>query len=210
MNHPLRACELGMARCHTCGLLARMPQQGNALCPRCQSRLHLRRPNSVSTTWALWLAAAILYLPANLLPVMTVVYLGAGQPDTIMSGIIYLFLNGNWPLALIVFVASMVIPILKLLALAYLLVSVQRESAWRKRQRTLLYRITELIGRWSMVDVFVVALLAALVQLDAFATISPGLGASAFAAVVILTMLAAMSFDPRLIWDHTFARGNNT
>jgi paraquat-inducible protein A len=161
----------------------------------------MRKVNSVSNTWALLIAAIIMYLPANLLPVMKTTWLGNTQADTIMSGVIYL-LHHDWPLAVIVFVASVMVPLLKILALLYLLISVQRKSHLRNEQRTRLYRVTELVGRWSMVDVFVVALMAALVQVGALATIEPGGGALAFAAVVILTMFAAMSFDPRLIWDY--------
>jgi paraquat-inducible protein A len=144
----------------------------------------------------------IAYLPANLYPVMSVVSFGKRQSDTIMSGVIYLFVHGDWPLALIVFVASVLVPLLKMLALLYLLLSVQRHSFLRRRQRTRLYRIVELVGRWSMVDIFVVAVLAALVKIGNIATIEPGVGAIAFSSVVILTMFAAMNFDPRLIWDH--------
>jgi paraquat-inducible protein A len=196
----MRAKDLGLATCHTCDLLLRMPAAGAVHCPRCGSPVHVRKPNSVSTTWALLVAAIIMYVPANLLPVMATTWLGNTQADTIMGGVIYL-LHHDWPLAVIVFVASVLVPLLKMIALVYLLVSVQRRSPLRRAQRTRLYRLTELVGRWSMVDVFVVALMAALVQIGALATIEPGGGALAFAAVVILTMLAAMSFDSRLIWD---------
>jgi paraquat-inducible protein A len=198
----VRAKDLGLASCHTCGLLVKMPMHGDCHCPRCGSPVHQRKLNSVSTTWAFLIAAVIMYLPANMLPVMTTIYLGKGQPDTIMSGVIFLLSHGDWPLALIVFVASILVPLLKIMAILYLLISVQRKSRLRKHQRTRLYRVTELVGRWSMVDVFVVALLAALVQVGALVTIEPGAGARAFAAVVVLTMFAAISFDPRLIWDH--------
>ncbi len=202
MNTWPRARELGLASCHTCDLLVRLQGNRRQHCPRCGAHVHSRRPHSLSTTWAMLVASLVLYLPANLLPVMTVIYFGQGQPDTIISGVIRLILHGNWPLALIVFVASVLIPLLKIMVLVYLLLSVHRHSVYRKQERTRLYRITELVGRWSMVDVFVVALLVALVQLGAIANIEAGLGASAFAGVVILTMLAAMNFDPRLIWDH--------
>ncbi|MGD2057003.1 MAG: paraquat-inducible protein A [Gammaproteobacteria bacterium] len=198
----MRARDLGLAGCHTCGLLLRLPQRGHAHCPRCHSPVHLRTPNSIGTTWALLIAAIAMYLPANIFPVMAVTSLGNTEADTIMSGVIYFLKHGDWPLALIIFVASILVPLLKMLALTYLLVSVQRRSPFRKHQRTTLYRITELVGRWSMVDVFVVALLVALVQVGQLATIEPGIGAVCFASVVILTMLAAMRFDPRLIWDH--------
>jgi paraquat-inducible protein A len=142
-----------------------------------------------------------LYIPANTEPVMSTLYLGSEKADTILSGVIYFLHHGDWPLALVIFVASVLVPILKMGSLAYLLITVQRRSVIQKQERTRLYRITELVGRWSMVDVFVVAMLAALVQLDALATIIPGNGAVCFAAVVVLTMLAAMAFDPKSIWD---------
>ncbi len=198
----MRAIDAGLTSCHTCGLLLKLPPQAHAHCPRCGNAMHMRKVKSISTTWAFLIAAIIAYLPANLYPVMTVVSFGKGQSDTIMSGVIYLFVHGDWPLALIVFVASVLVPLLKMLALVYLLVTVQRRSQLRRNQRTRLYRIVELVGRWSMVDIFVVALLAALVNVGAIATIEPGVGAIAFTAVVILTMFAATSFDPRLIWDH--------
>jgi paraquat-inducible protein A len=199
---PPRAVDLGLAGCHVCGLVVRSVGVGAQRCPRCRSALHLRKPASIVRTWALLVTGVLLYVPANLLPVMRTAYLGKENADTIMSGVVYFLLHGDWPLALVIFVASVLVPLLKMMALVYLLVSVQRRSRIRHRERTVLYRVTELIGRWSMVDVFVVAVLAALVQMGNLATIYPGPGASAFAAVVVLTMLAAQSFDPRLIWDH--------
>jgi paraquat-inducible protein A len=197
----LRARELGLASCHTCGLLQKLPR-GHAHCPRCGSTVHLRTPNSIHVTWALLLTAIIAYIPANLYPVMTVTSLGRSQSDTILSGVVYLLLHGDWPLALIVFVASILVPLAKILALIYLLLAVQRHTPLRKSQLTRMYRLVELVGRWSMVDIFVVSLLAALVQVGALASIEPGVGAIAFTTVVVLTMLAALNFDPRLIWDH--------
>jgi paraquat-inducible protein A len=202
MGTDSRAIDAGLTGCHTCGLLQRVPAAGHAHCPRCYSPVHLRTPNSISMTWALLISAMAMYLPANIFPVMAVTSLGNTQADTIMSGVMYFLSHGDWPLALIIFVASVLVPLLKMLALIYLLLSVQRRSPLRKQQRTRLYRLTELVGRWSMVDVFVVALLVALVQVGNLATIEPGIGAIAFASVVILTMFAAMCFDPRLIWDH--------
>ena len=202
MNTNRRAIDSGLTGCHTCGLLQKVPASGHAHCPRCHSPVHMRTPNSISMTWALLISAMAMYLPANIFPVMAVTSLGNTQADTIMSGVIYFLSHGDWPLALIIFIASVLVPLLKMLVLIYLLSSVQRRSPLRKQQRTRLYRLTELVGRWSMVDVFVVALLVALVQVGNLAAIEPGIGAIAFASVVILTMLAAMSFDPRLIWDH--------
>ncbi len=190
--------------CHACDQLVRTRHPGQharLVCPRCGARLHRRRPNSLARTWALVATAAILYIPANLLPVMTVTSFGKGEPDTILSGVEALIVAGMWPIALLVFFASITVPVLKLIGLTCLLLSVQRRSAWRPRDRTFLYRIIELIGRWSMVDIFMISILVALVNLGSIATIQPGAGAIAFASVVIITMIAAMSFDPRLIWD---------
>ncbi|MCP5197582.1 MAG: paraquat-inducible protein A [Gammaproteobacteria bacterium] len=170
-------------------------------CPRCGATLHIRKPNSLARTWALVIAASILYIPANTLPIMTVTSLGRTQSDTILSGVAYLLLHGMWPLALLIFFASVVVPLLKLLILIYLLVSVQRRSRWRPRDRTRLYRVTEAVGRWSMVDIYVVTILVALVHLGNLATIQAEAGAVFFGAVVVLTIFAALAFDPRLIWD---------
>lgn len=194
--------DLGLAGCHACGSLVRLVDGVDLHCPRCGSAVHARKPDSLVRTWALLITAVILYVPANALPVMRTAYLGNEKSDTIMSGVVYFLQHGDWPLALIIFVASVLVPLLKMFALVYLLISVHRRSGIRQRERTVLFRVTELIGRWSMVDVFVVALLAALVQMGNLATIYPGLGATAFGAVVVLTMLAAQAFDPRLIWDH--------
>ena len=170
-------------------------------CSRCGAILHSRKPNSIARTWALILAAAIFYVPANVLPITTVISFGKAQSDTIMSGVIYFIATGLWPIALVIFVASVFVPLVKLTILTFLLISVQRESTWRQKDRTRLYRITEIVGRWSMVDVYVVTILVALVNLGSIATIQAGPGAVFFAAVVVITMFAAMSFDPRLIWD---------
>ncbi len=190
--------------CHGCRRVCRLPAgttAGVARCPRCGMRLHRRKPNSLSRCWALVIAALILYIPANLYPVMTFVSFGRGAPSTILGGVVELVQAGMWPLAGVVFLASITVPVLKLIGLSVLLVSVQRRSRWHPRQRTMLYRIVEAVGRWSMIDIFTLAILAALVQLGALATVQPGPGAIAFAAVVVLTMFAAMAFDPRLLWD---------
>lgn len=196
------ARRLGLIACHTCGLLSRRAGNSAAIrCPRCDSRLHDRIPRSLSRSWAFLIAAIVLYVPANLLPIMHLTTLGKTQSDTILSGVLFLLLHDMWPLALIVFVASIVVPILKIMILAYLLLSVQLRSAARPEDRVRLYRFTEFVGRWSMVDVFVVTVLVALVHLGQLASVQAGVGAVYFAAVVILTMLAAYAFDPRLIWD---------
>lgn len=204
LNRPATASQAGLLICHTCRLVVQavpVPAGARLRCPRCDTALHRRKPDSLARTWALTLTAYILYIPANALPVMTVVMSGRGEPDTILSGVQALIEAGMWPLALIVFFASITVPVLKLLVLTGLLLSVQRGSRWRPRERTVLYRLTEGVGRWSMIDVFVISILAALVQLGQLATIEAGPGAVAFSLVVVLTMFAALSFDPRLIWD---------
>jgi paraquat-inducible protein A len=188
--------------CHTCGKLARAGLDAHGgWCPRCGTRLHLRKPDSVSRTWALLAAATMLYVPANVMPVMKTSSLFGAESDTIMSGVVYLWTSGSWPLAVVVFVASVMVPMMKIVALAFLNFSVQRRWTWQPSQRARLYRVVEVIGRWSMLDIYVIAILVALVQLQALATIQAGPAALAFAAVVVLTMVAAMSFEPRLIWD---------
>ncbi len=198
------AMKSHMISCHNCHLLCRYPEAAKGVdlkCPRCGAAMQLRKPNSISRTWALIIAAFIFYIPANVLPITVVVSFGKAQSDTIMSGVIYFIKTGMWPIALVIFVASIFVPFVKLIILIFLLVSVQRKSLWRQKDRTRLYRITELIGRWSMVDVYVVTILVALVNLGSLATIHAGPAAVFFAAVVVITMFAAMAFDPRLIWD---------
>lgn len=170
-------------------------------CPRCGAALYSRKRNSIARTWALVLAAFLFYIPANLIPITKITSLGAVKTDTIMSGVIYFITTGMWPLAMIIFVASVFVPLLKLIILTFLLISVQRRSKWRPKDRTRLYRLTEAIGRWSMVDIFAVTILVALVHLGAIANVEAQKGALFFAAVVVITMFAAMSFDSRLIWD---------
>jgi paraquat-inducible protein A len=193
--------------CHGCGQLvhkAGLPLAAHAhrlACPRCRSALHERKPESLARAWALLIAAAILYIPANLYPVMKLTSLGQTEPDTIISGVKAMIVVGMWPIALLVFFASITVPVLKIIGLAYLLLSVQRRSSYRRRDRTKMYRVIESVGRWSMVDIFMISILVALVNLGTIATFEPGIGAVAFASVVVLTMFAAMAFDPRLIWD---------
>ena len=170
-------------------------------CPRCGAGLEWRRHHSIQYTWALVIAAAICYIPANVLPVLTTTALGSTDSDTIMGGVVFLYTSGSWPLALIVLVASVMVPLGKLVALSYLLITVQRGSIGSNRERTRLYRLVEFIGRWSMLDVFVDTFTVALVQLQPLMSVEPGPGVLFFAAVVVLTMFAAESFDPRLIWD---------
>jgi paraquat-inducible protein A len=196
------AARSGLLVCHSCTLVnrgsARLPDPA---CARCGAPLHARKPDSLLLSWVLLGMAAVLYVPANVLPVIESGSLFGSQRDTILSGVRFLWDTGDWLIAVIIFIASIVLPGAKLAALAVLLATAQRRSTWRPRLRTRIYRAMEAVGRWSMVDIFVASILVALVQFRTIAQIQAGPGAIAFAAVVILTMFAAMAFDPRLIWD---------
>lgn len=199
----MTAAKAGLCACHDCGLLSRLSPNapGHAHCPRCGAALHARKPNSIARTWALLIAAIICYIPANLLPMMKTTSLGSTAGDTIMSGVIYFMGHGDWGIAIVILIASIVVPLAKIASLVYLLLSVQFKSKSRPRDRTRLYRVTELIGPYSMVDIYVVTIMVALVQMQSLASIQPGPAAVFFASVVVITIFAAMSFDPRLIWD---------
>ena len=196
------AARLGYLTCHACGLLHRASGHAHGLfCTRCGAALHTRKPNSVARAWALLIAAYVLIVPANVLPVMVSGSLFGPESDTIMSGVAFLWSDGSWLLAAILFIASIAVPFAKLGAMTFLLVSVQRRSTLAPEQRTRLYRVLEFVGRWSMIDIYVAAILTALVQFGGLMSIQAGPGAIAFGSVVVLTMFAAESFDPRLIWD---------
>ncbi len=203
---PITASDASMVSCHSCSLLflnkgIHRLNMANMKCHRCGAILHERKQNSLNRTVALLVAAFIFYIPANVLPVMTVTSFGREQADTIMSGVIHLVVTGMWPPAIVVFIASIIVPVMKLLILTFLVISVKKKSNWRPLERTYLYRMTEISGRWSMIDIFVITILIALVDMGSMATVEAESGALFFAAVVIITMFAAMSFDPRLIWD---------
>jgi paraquat-inducible protein A len=220
----MSAARAGLISCHACGNVHVRAKVANdegdrnearlqQTCSRCGATLHLRKPDSITRTWALLIAAALLYIPANLLPVLHTTSLFGNEDDTIMSGVVYFWTSGDWALAVIVFVASILVPMLKLTVLALLAITAQRRSRWRPQERAQLYRLVERIGRWSMLDVFVVTLTVALVRFKSIAVITAGAGALAFASVVVLTMFAAMQFDPRLIWDSVDAddvKGNTS
>lgn len=200
----LTARAAAMVSCHSCRLLCRLPSahdRGKVVCPRCGANLHHRKPDSLRRTWALVVAAIILYIPANVLPITLTSSLGSTQSDTILSGVVYFMTTGSWHLAVIIFVASIIVPLLKLMVLIYLLLSVHTRSLWRPADRTRLYRLIDAVGRWSMLDIFAVTVVVALVRMGALGTIQAGPGAPFFAAVVVTTMLATHFFDPRLIWD---------
>jgi len=207
MKPGLTAAKAGLISCEACGLLVRPAHADEpGYCPRCDAELEFRRHDSIQRTWALIIAAAVCYLPANILPIMISNQLGRVEEDTIISGVILLYNTGSAVLAGIVLIASVVIPLAKLIALSYLLITVQRGSVRKNRDRAKLYRLVEIVGRWSMLDVFVATFIVALIQLQPLMAVLPGTGVLFFGAVVVLTMLAAESFDPRLIWDSSKGR----
>jgi paraquat-inducible protein A len=199
------ALAAGLWRCAGCAAVCEPPAaalaEGRARCPRCDAVVRPRKPDAVARSWAFLLAATALYLPANLLPVTHTASIAGRSTDTIFSGIVYLWHDGSYALAVIVFIASIVVPVTKLLVLSLLLISLQRQETRWLRQRLQAYRLLEMIGRWSMLDVFVVTMLSALVQVESLAELEPRPGAIAFGAVVVLTMLATHAFDPRLLFD---------
>lgn len=195
------ARDLNLCLCHSCGLACDMTGEPHE-CERCGAPLHRRKSNSLTRTWAFLLAALVFYIPANLLPVMNTSMLGSGSDSTIIGGVLEFWEHGAWDIALIIFIASIAVPGVKFVALSLLLITAQRGSEWARKERSTLYRFVELIGYWSMLDVIVVALVAALVKFQALGDIEPRAGILFFGMVVVFTMLSAMSFDPRLIWDN--------
>ncbi len=201
MKSKLTALAQGFIRCHDCGCLSKQAGRSK-LCPHCGSRLHPRLPNSFQRTAALLLSAFCLYIPANIYPIMTVMRLGSGEPHTIIGGIMALIHGNMLPIALLVLVASILVPLLKLLGISLLLLNVHYRWQGHAKKWTILYRIIAFVGRWSMLDIFMISILVALVDMGDVAQVIAGPAATAFAAVVVLTMFAAKSFDPRLIWDN--------
>jgi paraquat-inducible protein A len=196
------AGRAGLLVCRDCGLLSTPALAAAAShCPRCRTKLHFRQPNSLARTWAFVIAAIVLYVPAVLLPVMVTGTLFGTQSDTLISGIVFLWRSGSWGLAIIVLIASVAVPILKILSLAYLAASTQYRSRMNAPMQMKIYRFVDCVGRWSMLDIYVITLLVALVKFGGVATIDAGPGAVAFGAVVVLTLFAALAFDPRLIWN---------
>ncbi|WP_049722466.1 paraquat-inducible protein A [Gilvimarinus polysaccharolyticus] len=197
----MRAIDYQICRCSVCAKLVYKRSPGFSVCPRCNTPLHLREPGSISRTWALLITAFVVFIPANLYPIMTVAQLDQKTPSTILAGVINLAAHDMLPIAIVVFIASIAVPLFKLLGIAALLITVHRRKKLNPRQATIMYRVIELIGRWSMLDLFVISILVTLVSFGKLASIEPNIGATAFGAVVVLTLLAAKSFDPRLIWD---------
>lgn len=203
-QHVITGAAAHIIGCHGCGLAHKAsPEDHGLVCSRCGLPLHFRKPDSLNRAWALLIASYVLIIPANVLPVMESSTLSGTEDDTIMSGVIYLWTSGSEALSVILFIASILIPISKLLALTVLLISVRRRSTWKPKVRTQIYRVLEAVGRWSMIDIYVAAMLTALVQFGNIMSINVGAGAIAFGAVVVLTMFAAESFDPRLLWEST-------
>jgi len=202
---PQVASALRLRSCRHCGLVSETAP-GEALdagappCPRCGRTLRERKPHSLQRTSAWLLAAAVLYVPANVLPVMTTSSMFGRFPHTLLGGIVELWEADSGGLALIVFIASILVPVGKILALALLVATARRRSRWRQRERTTLYRLLKLVGHWSMLDVFVVVVLVGMLRFGALGGVEPEAGLLAFGAVVVLTMLASSAFDPRLIW----------
>ena len=192
------AKQAGLICCEYC---LKVSPEDHSNCRCCGSKLHSRIKDSINRCWALTITAMVLLIPANFLPIMTISAFGQGEPDTIMSGILSLFQHGLYPIAIIVFMASIMVPILKIIGLILLLLSVQGYLRMGHRERTKMYRIVEFFGKWSMLDVFVVSFLVALVNLGEVANVHAGIGVTAFSAMVIITIFAANSFDTRLIWD---------
>lgn len=192
------AASQGLASCHVCSKVCPIDIEH---CPRCHARIHARKPDSLQRTWSFLLAACVLYIPANTMPIMTIHGIGGADNNTIISGVVKFWEMKSYPVAIVIFTASVLIPLLKVIALIWLCLAAQGKTNTPPTSLSKMYHLTELLGRWSMVDVFVVAILVCLVQMGALMSITPGPAALSFSAVVILTMFAAMSFDPRLIWD---------
>ena len=203
LNAITTARDAGLALCHDCRKLVALPETGNShnLCPRCGAGLHFRKPASLNRTWALVITALILTFPANILPIMKVNFLGSSDSSTIMDGIIYFFQDGSYGIGLVILTASILVPCFKIISLTLILLSIHFQWKSWLRHKTILFRIIEFIGRWSMLDIFVIALLQVLVNFTNISSISADSAAPYFAGVVLSTMFAAITFDPRLLWD---------
>jgi paraquat-inducible protein A len=202
VEHPVRVGESGLRQglrsCHCCMAILPVDQKE---CGRCKSHGHARRKNSLQWTMALLVTSVLLYLPANLLPIMITQVLGTPMPSTIMAGVVLLWSDGSYPVAMVIFIASIMVPTLKMIAIAWLCWDANSNKEIDRERLHVIYELVEFVGRWSMIDVFVIAVLSALVRMGQLMSIYPDIGALLFAGVVILTMFAAMTFDPRLIWD---------
>ncbi len=203
MSQPPQTRPAGVIGCHACGWVSTFRPAGRdpARCPRCHARLYRRYPQSIAQSWALLIAAVIFYIPANVLPVMYTQLPGNSGESTIIGGVIDFWQSGSYGVALIIFIASAMVPCTKFLVLGMLLITARKSSSWARVGRTRLFRLIDLIGYWSMLDVMVVAIVAALVKFNGIGVVEPRIGILFFGLMVIFTMLATMRFDPRLIWD---------
>lgn len=198
------AMAAGFMRCHDCGKLVRAespPDNGVLVCPRCEASIHYRNTNAIPRTWALIITAAILLFPANLLPIMRVDFMGSQEYSTIMDGILYFFHSEEYGIGLIIFIASVLVPLFKIIGMVLILLSIRFKWKTWLRHKTVMFRFIQFVGRWSMLDIFVIALMSALVDFGTFTSTQAGPGATYFTAVVICSMFAAITFDPRLLWD---------
>jgi paraquat-inducible protein A len=202
---PVTGKDAGLILCHNCHQVIPVPEAEtectDVICPRCCTAVHLRSPDSMSYTWALVLTSLILCFPANILPIMKVDYMGTVEASTIMDGIIYFFKEGSYGIGIVILTASILVPIFKIVGIILILLSIQFKWTSWLRHKTIMFRVIEFIGRWSMLDIFVIALLTVLVNFGFFSTIEAAPAATYFCGVVISTMLAAIMFDTRLIWD---------
>ena len=198
------ARQAGLVLCQKCRLLS---AEGTPpmihRCPRCGAPLHRRKPESLTRTWALLITSLVLLFPANLLPIMTVTYMGEKEPNTILQGVKYFIQSGTYVIAFLIFFASILVPIFKVAGIMLVLLSIQRKWKGWLRHKTFMFRIIRFIGRWSMLDIFVIALMVAIVEFGTLNTIHAAPAATYFAGVVVFTMLAANTFDTRLIWEET-------
>ena len=202
------AAQLGLMSCHDCGRLVSLYEGESAECPRCNSSLHFRITGSISTTWALIVTSLILFLPANMLPIMKVNFLGIPEESTILDGIIYFFKHGSFGIGLIILIASILVPLFKIIGLIIILLTIRSGNNRFLKQKATMFRFMEFIGRWSMLDIFVVALLSVLVDFGFLSSIHTAPGATYFCIVVVATMSAALVFDPRIMWDRCDPLGN--
>lgn len=201
---PITAQAANLLRCHDCGKLVYHQQVAVdeiTRCPRCMAVLHMRKPASVSRTWALVLSSAIFFLPANILPIMRVDFLGKPDRSTILDGIIYFFKSGEYSIGLVIFTASVLVPLFKIVGIILILLSIHFHWRGWLKHKAIMFRFIEFVGRWSFLDIFVIALLGAMVRFGSLSSIEAEPAAPFFTAVVLCTMFAALAFDPRVLWD---------
>jgi len=209
MATPVTGKQADLVMCNECHTIHHNVPAVDLQCSCCGAELHQRIPNSINRTWALLLTSVILFIPANAMTIMNVAYLGKDDPSTIMGGVIILLQFGSYAVALVVFIASVVVPLFKMMGILMILLSLRYSINISDTQRIRMFRFIEFIGRWSMLDIFVISILAALVNISGVAVITAGPAATAFGAVVVLTMLAANTFDTRLLWDYKDNSVNN-